>query len=161
MSSSNVDGSCVGRVKWFNNKTGYGFISVTDGPHSGNDIFVHHSAINVVNQQYKYLVQGEYVSLKIVKTTSDKHELQGSDVSGINGGKLMCETRHETNTLKSEYKTSTRSDEKGPRMPRQQNATQYKQPREARTTPYGRVETKSGWSMVGKNLRTPSSIQTN
>ena len=51
----------LGRVKWFNNKAGYGFITVTDGAQSGSDIFVHHSAINVENQQYKYLVQGEYV----------------------------------------------------------------------------------------------------
>jgi CspA family cold shock protein len=58
----------LGRVKWFNNKAGYGFITVTDGPKSGTDIFVHHSAINVENQQYKYLVQGEYVEFHLVKT---------------------------------------------------------------------------------------------
>ena len=45
----------VGRVKWFNNKAGYGFITVTDGDRSGSDIFVHHSAINVESQQYRYL----------------------------------------------------------------------------------------------------------
>jgi cold shock CspA family protein len=33
----------TGRVKWFNNKAGYGFITATDGPNSGTDIFVHHS----------------------------------------------------------------------------------------------------------------------
>jgi len=48
-----------GRVKWFNNKAGYGFITVTDGSQSGSDIFIHHSAISVADQQYKYLVQGE------------------------------------------------------------------------------------------------------
>jgi len=51
----------LGRVKWFNNKAGYGFITVTDGSHSGSDIFVHHSAIGVSSEQYRYLVQGEYV----------------------------------------------------------------------------------------------------
>ena len=42
----------TGRVKWFNNKAGYGFITVTDGSRSGSDIFVHHSSIQVENQQY-------------------------------------------------------------------------------------------------------------
>jgi cold shock CspA family protein len=39
--------SQTGRVKWFNSKAGYGFITVTDGPKSGTDVFVHHSAIKV------------------------------------------------------------------------------------------------------------------
>jgi CspA family cold shock protein len=93
----------IGRVKWFNNKTGYGFITVTDGKRSGNDIFVHHSAINVEGQ-YKYLVQGEYVEFAIVDTPSGKHEYQASNVNGIKGGKLMCTTRHETNIARSNYK---------------------------------------------------------
>ena len=41
----------TGRVKWFNNKAGYGFITITDGDRSGSDIFVHHSAIMINNQQ--------------------------------------------------------------------------------------------------------------
>ena len=47
----------TGRVKWFNAKAGYGFISVTDSSRSISDVFVHHSAISVEAQQYKYLVQ--------------------------------------------------------------------------------------------------------
>lgn len=93
----------IGRIKWFNNKTGYGFITVTDGKRSGNDIFVHHSAINVEGQ-YKYLVQGEYIEFSIVDTPSGKHECQASNVNGIKGGKLMCTTRHETNIARSNYK---------------------------------------------------------
>ena len=38
---------------------------------------------------------------------SDKHECQATDVSGIKGGKLMCETRNETRvTYKNEQETS-------------------------------------------------------
>jgi CspA family cold shock protein len=96
----------VGRVKWFNNKAGYGFISITDGERSGTDIFVHHSTINVDNHQYKYLVQGEYVEFDMVKTDSSNHEWQASNVSGIKGGKLMCETRYEFNIARNEYKTT-------------------------------------------------------
>ena len=72
----------IGRVKWFNNKAGYGFITVTDGSRSGSDVFIHHSAINVESQQYKYLVQGEYVNFDVVQTNSGTHEWQASNVSG-------------------------------------------------------------------------------
>ena len=95
----------IGRVKWFNNKAGYGFITITDGVRSGNDIFVHHSSISVEGQQYKYLVQGEYVEFDLIKVETDKHEWQASKVSGIKGGKLMCETRHETKIARNEYKS--------------------------------------------------------
>lgn len=98
----------IGRVKWFNNKTGYGFITVTDGKRSGNDIFVHHSAINVEGQ-YKYLVQGEYVEFTIVDTPSGKHDCQAGSVNGIKGGKLMCTTRHETNIARSNYRKENKS----------------------------------------------------
>ena len=100
----------IGRVKWFNNKTGYGFITVTDGKRSGNDIFVHHSAINVEGQ-YKYLVQGEYVEFSIVDTATEKHDCQAANVSGIKGGKLMCATRHENNVARSAYKKEAKSKE--------------------------------------------------
>lgn len=83
----------VGQVKWFNNKAGYGFITATSGENSGNDIFIHYSTIRVANSQYKYLVQGEYVEFSLVKSTKGDHEFQALDVSGINGGALMCETR--------------------------------------------------------------------
>ena len=99
----------TGRVKWFNNKAGYGFITVTDGSRSGTDVFVHHSAINVENQQYKYLIQGEYVDFDLIKTESEKHEWQASKVAGIKGGKLMCETRRELKQARTEYKSTKES----------------------------------------------------
>ena len=50
----------IGKVKWFNNKAGYGFITVSEkGDYNGKDIFTHFTAIKVTNSQYKYLVQGE------------------------------------------------------------------------------------------------------
>jgi len=93
----------VGRVKWFNNKAGYGFITVSDGDRAGSDVFVHHSGVMVGNEQYKYLVQGEYVSFKLDHTPGGKHEYQAGDVSGINGGKLMCETRREFRQTRVNY----------------------------------------------------------
>lgn len=106
----------TGRVKWFNNKAGYGFITVTDGERSGSDIFVHHSAINISAQQYKYLVQGEYVEFTMNKVESDKHEWQASNVQGIKGGKLMCETRHEFKMARTTYK----NDASEPETPRRE-----------------------------------------
>ena len=38
-------GSFTGNCKWFNNKIGYGFITVMDGEHKGKDIFVHHTGV--------------------------------------------------------------------------------------------------------------------
>jgi CspA family cold shock protein len=93
----------VGRVKWFNNKAGYGFITVSDGDRAGSDVFVHHSGVMVGNEQYKYLVQGEYVSFKLDHTPGGKHEYQAGEVSGINGGKLMCETRREFKQTRVSY----------------------------------------------------------
>lgn len=105
--SASTSERLLGRVKWFNSKAGYGFITVTDGQRSGSDIFVHHSAINVENQQYRYLVQGEYVEFTLVSTPNSNHEFQASAVCGIRAGKLMCETRREFKIARSNYRTSS------------------------------------------------------
>ena len=105
-SSSNISSSTrlTGRVKWFNNKTGFGFITAlgdSEGVKEGSDVFVHHSTIKVVQEQYRYLVQGEYVEFVLSKIAdaSNKHEFQAADVSGVKGGKLICETRWESRTM--------------------------------------------------------------
>jgi cold shock protein len=88
----------TGRVKWFNNKTGFGFISVVGGNDQYKDaseVFVHHSAVTVSQEQYRYLVEGEYVEFSVVTTETGDHKFQAGDVRGVKGGKLFCETRHE------------------------------------------------------------------
>ena len=98
----------TGRVKWFNNKAGYGFVTVTDGSKSGSDVFVHHSSIKVDSEQYKYLVQGEYIEFCLIDTNGvGDHEYQAGEVSGIKGGKLMCETRRESRVARTQYRTQT------------------------------------------------------
>ena len=105
-----------GRVKWFNNKSGYGFITISAGDHEGEDIFVHHSSIKVEKEQYRYLVQGEYVEFVLKEMLDSEHKWQASDVSGISGGKLMCETRLETRDTRNETTTtSTTTTQKTPR----------------------------------------------
>ena len=88
----------TGTVKWFNNKAGYGFITVCDGEFATKDIFVHYSSIRVSNSQYKYLVQGEYVDFTLVKSENDVHEYQATNISGVKGGPIMCETRRTLST---------------------------------------------------------------
>jgi len=48
-------GCITGKVKWFNDQKGFGFIS----GESGQDIFVHHTAI--VSEGFRTLKEGETV----------------------------------------------------------------------------------------------------
>jgi CspA family cold shock protein len=79
----------TGRVKWFNSKSGFGFVTVCDG---SKDIFAHFTSLRGDSAQYKYLVQGEYVEFVLSKSESEQHEFIATDVSGIKGGLLMCDT---------------------------------------------------------------------
>ncbi len=53
----------VGRVKWFNNDKGYGFIEYKEN----EDVFVHYSAIEL--DGYKTLSEGQLVEFKLVETS--------------------------------------------------------------------------------------------
>ena len=144
----------TGRVKWFNNKAGYGFITVTDGSQSGSDIFVHHSSIGVSSQQYKYLVQGEYVDFNMSSTQGGAHEFQATNVVGIKGGKLMCETRHEFKMARSSYKTIQDEEPQSPR-PVQKSAPREFSPRTLEPRDSGsRVKNQEGekkeWTFVSR-----------
>lgn len=119
MSDSQEVTSITGRVKWFNNKAGYGFITITDGDKTGTDVFVHHTRVVVGSEQYKYLVQGEYVEFELAELQDDdKHEFQASNVRGVQGGKLMCETRNEN---RASLRTRREGEERPQRPPRQFN----------------------------------------
>jgi cold shock CspA family protein len=99
-----------GRVKWFNNKAGYGFLTVSSGDAQGTDVFVHHTAIQVCEEQFKYLVEGEYVEFVCTEATdSSKHKYQASGVRGVNGGKLMCETRNQARAARTDGAENTES----------------------------------------------------
>jgi len=52
----------TGKVKWFNESKGWGFITTDDG----KDVFVHYSAIE--GKGFKSLTQGQRVEFEVVET---------------------------------------------------------------------------------------------
>lgn len=88
-----------GRVKWFNNSKGYGFILADAG---GEDLFVHYSSIQM--EGYRTLKAGEAVAFDTVPADRGFHavavhrlevtEPAASDQS-TNAGETDAETTHE------------------------------------------------------------------
>ncbi len=64
-----------GKVKWFSNQKGYGFITPENGP----DVFVHFSAIT--SEGYRSLVEGDEVEFDIVDSPKGPQAANVSKVS--------------------------------------------------------------------------------
>ena len=69
-----------GKVKWFNNEKGYGFIDHS----SGEDIFVHYSAIK--QEGYKTLSEGQLVNFDLIETPKG---LQAINVVSVSDEKII------------------------------------------------------------------------
>lgn len=69
-----------GKIKWFNNEKGYGFIEYKEN----EDIFVHYSAI--VKDGYKTLSEGDEVEFNLIETTKG---LQAQNVVSVKD--LICQ----------------------------------------------------------------------
>lgn len=149
MSTASNNTRFTGRVKWFNYKTGFGFITITDNERAGEDIFVHHSAIVVGTEQYRYLVQGEYVSFSLLEVTAEgsEHKVQATEVSGVFNGKLMCETRkelRESRPPRQPRKQTDRPTQQRQNRPRQQRS---RAPQQSGSQAQGQEQTVE-WKLV-------------
>ncbi|MDK1022988.1 MAG: cold shock domain-containing protein [Gammaproteobacteria bacterium] len=60
----------TGRVKWFNNAKGYGFILPDEG---GDDLFAHYSSI--IMDGYKTLKAGQSVSYEVLGGPKGSHAI--------------------------------------------------------------------------------------
>lgn len=65
----------VGKIKWFNNEKGYGFIE----GENGEDIFVHYSAIK--QDGYKSLSEGQIVEYELLETEKGLQAINVKEVS--------------------------------------------------------------------------------
>lgn len=81
-------GAYIGVCKWFNDRYGFGFLTIMDGEEKGKDIFCHHSGIRPANSQYRSLKKGEYLCFDVI---SGEKGLQAVNVRGICNGPLLCD----------------------------------------------------------------------
>lgn len=65
----------VGKIKWFNNEKGYGFIEGSND----EDIFVHYSAIK--QDGYKSLLEGQIVEYELLETEKGLQAINVKEVS--------------------------------------------------------------------------------
>jgi CspA family cold shock protein len=79
-----------GKVKWFNNAKGYGFV-VEDG--KSEDLFAHYSAINM--EGYKTLKAGQPVEFEIIQGPKGLHAVEICAACAATPEKAHDET-HET-----------------------------------------------------------------
>lgn len=76
-----VEENVAGKVKWFNVKAGFGFISRSD---NDQDVYAHYTAIANKNPDHRVrsLADGEAVQFNIVEGSKGA---EASDITGVNG----------------------------------------------------------------------------
>ncbi|CAF0712997.1 unnamed protein product [Brachionus calyciflorus] len=80
-----IEENVLGKVKWFNVKAGFGFISRDE---NGQDVYAHYTAISKKNPEHRVrsLADGESVKFNIVEGTKG---LEASDITGADGGHVQ------------------------------------------------------------------------
>lgn len=68
----------VGKVKWFNNEKGYGFIKTEEG----KDVFVHYS--NVIKEGFKTLEENENVEFDIQQVDKGLQAINVKSIKELN-----------------------------------------------------------------------------
>jgi len=79
-----------GKVKWFNNAKGYGFILPEDG---GEDLFAHYSSITM--DGYKTLKAGQEVEFEVMQGPKGLH---ASNISALDDGPADEGSDHDGHT---------------------------------------------------------------
>ena len=84
-----------GCVNWFDNKKGYGFVTIVspESENVGKDIFLHFSNLNI-SDNYKRVYPGEYIEFNV--ESGEDGRLSCVDVTGICGGPLLIENKNHT-----------------------------------------------------------------
>ena len=75
-----------GKVKWFDNKRGFGFIV----HEAGKDVFVHHTSI--MGEGYRTLIEGEVVHFELVnseKGPKAQNVLRPQHLAGLNDPRVF------------------------------------------------------------------------
>ena len=83
----------TGKVKWFNNAKGYGFIERSQG----GDVFVHHTAIQ--SDGYRTLEEGQSVEFTVVQGPKG---LQAQEVTNSEESTESTESEESTESTESE-----------------------------------------------------------
>ena len=84
-----------GVCKWFSNKKGYGFITITSDNSKGDDVFVHQTKIQPKKSTFRTLHKGEYIEFNL---ESNDKGVQALNVTGINDGELLCDNNRQHNS---------------------------------------------------------------
>ena len=103
----------IGRIKWFNNKKGFGFLSNCE---TNEDVFIHHSGISLGEEAlsssvniFKTVIEGEYVSYE--KQLDGENRSVAKNVTGILGGPLLCENVHKKIFVSNRVQENNSSEE--------------------------------------------------
>jgi cold shock CspA family protein len=78
----------TGTVKWFSSRKGFGFVAPTsDNAPSKDEIFVHHSGLQMVEGAYRTVAEGTEVEFETEKDENGK--LKAVNVTGVGGAPLV------------------------------------------------------------------------
>lgn len=93
---SEADKLNIGRVLWFDQKKGFGYINVInpESEYNGKDIFVHFSSIQS-ESSFKKLYPGEYVSFEVVfdNEAPEGKKYTSKDVTGVYKNLLLVDNK--------------------------------------------------------------------
>lgn len=107
-------GKQTGKVLWFKQDKGFGFITPSDG---GKDVFVHQSAIQA--EGFRSLAEGQEVEFEVAQ--GDNGKLSAKNVTGPGGAKIVATRSDSQGEPRPEQRERHGSRERGPRGPRKES----------------------------------------